>query len=378
MTFEWRRVALTSLLSLFGAACADESPGNVGESQEQLLGRLTLASEDDAPGGIGRIVTDTFNVFWMAQGYGSIALRRVSVWGGTVTTLATRGDEQAMDIVRDESGLYWLTFGMDISKYPSGDFIVANVLAIDPIDGHTTVMARDAGKEVPYAIATDLFDLYWVKAGSIRKLPKRHPGAQPFVVVPPAIDRTLTSIALDLTDVYFTDVGRPSPYTGCAAGEGKIWRVSKNGGEPSAIATGESCPVNARVDAAFVYWLTLAGELRRAPKLGGPVTILARGVSVSQPKPADDLAQDFSHVYFAAQGRAVGTMAVFRMNPLFPLPIELGSTEVDTDQRIHNVSAVDLTSVYYAVGTGADGGGTLSIMRASKLWCCRQESVGRR
>ena len=368
MTFERRRVALTCLLFLFGAACTDETLGKVGESQEQLLGPLPLASEDGAPGGIGRIVTDPFDVFWMAQGYGSIALRRVSVWGGTVTTLATRGDEQTMDLVRDESGLYWLTFGMDMSKYPSGDFIVANVLAVDPIDGHTTVMARDAGQEVPYAIATDLFDLYWVKAGSIRKMPKRRPGAQPLVVVAPASNRTLTSIALDLTDIYFTDVGTPSPYTGCAAGEGKVWRVSKNGGEPSAIAAGESCPVNARVDAAFVYWLTLAGELRRAPKLGGPVTILARGVSVSQPKPGDDLAQDVLHVYFAAQGRAPGTMAVFRISSLFPLPIELGSTEVEADQRIHNVSAVDLTSVYYAVGAGPDGGGSISIMRASKLW----------
>ena len=68
------------------------------------------------------------------------------------------------------------------------------------------------------------------------------------------------------------------------------------------------------------------------------------------------------------QGRAPGTMAVFRISPLFPLPIELGSTEVEANQRIHNVSAVDLTSVYYALGGDPDGGGTLSIMRASKLW----------
>ena len=368
MRLERRRFALTSLLCLFGAACTEGTPENLGESQEQLLGPLTLASEDGAPGGVGRIVTDGFNVFWMAQGSDSIALRRVGVWGGTVTTLATRADEQTMDIVRDESGLYWLSFGMDMSKYPSGDFIVTNVLAIDPTDGRTTVMARDAGKDVPYAMATDLFDLYWVKAGAIRKMPKRHAGAQPVVVVTPATDRTLTSIALDLTDVYFTDVGKPSPYTGCAAGEGKVWRVSKNGGEPSAIATGETCPTNARVDGTFVYWLTLGGELRRAPKLGGPVTIVVRGVSVSQPKPGDDLAQDFFHLYFAAQGREPETMAVFRASTLIPFPIELASTEVAAGQRIHNVSAVDSISVYYVLGAGLDGGGTLSIMRASKLW----------
>jgi hypothetical protein len=173
--------------------------------------------------------------------------------------------------------------------------IVAKVI----LDGGTT--STLAGSQpVPFAVAADSTYAYWTNAGA-----EDGEGSVMRVPIDGGIPTTLASgltfpswIAVDNTSVYFIltsqlvklpIAGGPqqvlwdSPSGGANAGialddknvfwvnedDGTVMKISKSGGCPTLLASGETKPVGIAVDSRNVYWTTyvnLTGSVKTTTK----------------------------------------------------------------------------------------------------------------
>lgn len=81
---------------------------------------------------------------------------------------------------------------------------------------------------------------------------------------------TLGDIAVDVTNVYWTDTNAGNP--------GTVNKVPLGGGPTTALATGELYPGSLAVDATTLYFASWNDEMvKKVPIAGGPVTTIATG-----------------------------------------------------------------------------------------------------
>ncbi len=101
------------------------------------------------------------------------------------------------------------------------------------------------------------------------------------------------SIAVDANDVYFSTFGD-------AADHGSIRRVPKSGGPVTVLADGEHVPFNLVVDGTRVYWtanddsVSSGGAIRAVAKSGGRAVSLASGLSRARTLVADASSLSFA------------------------------------------------------------------------------------
>ncbi len=221
----------------------------------------------------------------------------------------------------------------------------SNVDARCPVTTATTSgpTALASGQDLPGGIAVDATNVYWVNYGSGSAGPVQGPVLDGQVMKcakagcgrnPTALASGLahpTSIAVDATSVYWTDVN------------GALMKVRSGGGTPTTLATAQSAAALA-VDASNVYWANGDGTVMKVPTDGGNPTALASG----QNNPAG-IAVDAHSVYWSNYGD--GTV--------MKVPIEGGTpTTLASGQSSPLAIAIDSTNVYF---TNDHGGSVVKV-----------------
>jgi hypothetical protein len=236
------------------------------------------------------------SAFWVEGAYNLV---KESLGGGAAVTLTTTGNFLG-DIAEDASGVYlvenWNFEGQ------TGGFGVWKVA----INGGPPATVASAGSMGP-----------------------SFPSAQ--------------GIAVDATNIYWTDQGVDSP------GAGRVMKVGRTGGKPTTLASGSGAPGEIAVDGTSAYWTNSNGLVMKIALVGGTSTTLA-----SDQKSPGALAVDTANVYWVASG------AIMKVALGGGSPTTLASGQ-DGPTRI----AVDATSVYWtnAGSRTPQAGVTGTVMR---------------
>lgn len=202
------------------------------------------------------VVLDGATAYWCEN----FSLKKKPLAGGPTTNVySLNPDCSAFGLAVDGTYIYW-----------AKDYLTGSVMRAPAAGGAATALA--SGLESPYGIAVDASHVYWsesVKPGAIYRIPKD--GGTPEVLA--TTSERPRAIALDETHVYWTNgwVGPGGP---------AVMRVPKAGGTPAALGdgVGGENPQGIALDGTDVYWTdTNAGVVWRAPKAGGPATLLASG-----------------------------------------------------------------------------------------------------
>lgn len=255
---------------------------------------VTLAS---GQANVNCIAVNATDVYWMNAGAdleGTGSVRRVSIDGGPVATLAShQGSAWPCRMALDATHVYW-TF--------AGGSAVLKL----PLDGGTPVtLASGAG---PDAIAVDATTVYFANEyGGTMKVPL---GGGPAIMLDGSSGNAL---AIDATSVYVTARGagnaggsvtkvplggggaetiasdQPDPESIATDSENVFWanyadgtiaKVSVTGGNVTTVATGGGNAEFVAVDASSVYWASDLGNLSKVSKQGGASTLLSAGRNI--------------------------------------------------------------------------------------------------
>jgi hypothetical protein len=165
--------------------------------------------------------------------------------------------------------------------------------ALEPVAEH--------GEEGIEAVAVDSARVFWVAPGRVDtgSIVAAPIGGGAVTELAHSVGfQTIAGIASDGAHLYFCDGGNAAANRRAA-----VRRVPVGGGTAETIATGfprDGRPWRPAVDATHVYWLVTGTPpnghaLMRAPKAGGPVTVLVRGEAAY----GYHLALDTSSVYWA-------------------------------------------------------------------------------
>jgi hypothetical protein len=168
-------------------------------------------------------------------------------------------DDATRAITADDQFVYWTTWG---SAWPGG----AGEIAKAPIGGgDVIVLVR--GQPTPWSLVVDRGDVYFTDfgEGTVKRVAKEGGPVVTLASLPGS-----QGIAVDDEAVYWTSID-------------SVMRLSKSGGEPVALTTGEGAPDAIVVDATSVYWVDDQAAdgggpaLRKVDKRGGQPVTLASG-----------------------------------------------------------------------------------------------------
>jgi murein DD-endopeptidase MepM/ murein hydrolase activator NlpD len=265
------------------------------------------------------IATDGNEVFW--SDYGSSSIKKVSVNGGTVTTLFS-GTYNTSGIALDSTYVYF-GYGGELRKIAksggsivvlaSNNYAVSHV-AVDSASVYWTnysegtvkkvsingggVTTLAAGPSGPSGITLAGNNVYWTE--------QNNPGSIKYVSINGGSVNTLANnsnslgIASDGTNIYWTE--------NVFINSGKVSKIPLLGGATTAIVTGLDRPWDVEVDSANAFWIggDQNGYVAQVSKNGGSVTTLAS--SLSSPVA---IAADTSNLYWIERndgGNGTGTL----------------------------------------------------------------------
>ncbi|MDC0746103.1 Vgb family protein [Polyangium mundeleinium] len=263
------------------------------------------------------LALDTTSVYWTTAG----SVMKVGLNGGSVTTLAS---DQVMPagIAVESEKVYWGENWSTLNAVPTGG-------------GPIVKLATDGINSAPQCVAIGGSHLYWVNSNSgdaVRRVPLAGGTA---VTIVPAVD-VPQCLTVDSDFVYFTSMDGDQTSTG-----GKIRKVPRDGGTPEVLVSGQHFPYMITADAGNLYWTDVGNDkIMKVSKSGGAPQVLATG-----DYPAG-IAVDSNYVYWA--NRYAGTV--------MKVPVGGGPAEtIAPDQNSPAAVAVDATSIYWV----NEGDGTL-------------------
>jgi len=305
----------------------------------------TLASNQDHPSGIA---VDSANVYWANvppsfsayQGAKSIPLA-----GGTVTNLVPFASAFAIDL----NNLYFITSDTLYRVPKSG----GNTVAV------TGVSFGSAYAPFPpfFGLAVDAQYAYYEGNDELYSAPISGNSTQnPSLLAIVPFGNQVYAVALNDTNVYWTEVGASSARTG------RVMTLAKNdaGGVPTVIASGLNFPADIALDANNIYWTdNRDGTVMKAPLSGGTPTLIASGQNFPF-----GIAVDSQNVYWTNNGGNTG-------GSVMKAPIGGGeATVIASGQNFPMGIAVDQTNVYWTNNAGptapVGASATGSVVKASK------------
>jgi hypothetical protein len=203
--------------------------------QDKNGGKPTVVSST-AGATLQCVVLDDLNMYWV-QG---TAIMRAPKSGGMALPVA--GGQAGADCVAvDGDSIYWSISGTQKAQFADGAIVAASKKG-----GGAKVLVK--GAENAANVLVDDKNVYWQNVDKIMKAPKTG-GAE--AVLAPA-GGPIGDIALDSGFVYFT-----IPGTGT---DGSVGRVSKDGGPPVVLASGQARPAGIAVDETSVFWTSKGTE----------------------------------------------------------------------------------------------------------------------
>jgi hypothetical protein len=259
-------------------------------------------------------------VFADANQFDTYRVMKVSVTGGSVTTLATvTSADQPTDIAADDSRVYWTIKGA--------------VRAV-PIGGGAA-QTLFGGLDEPANLTLDSGAIYWTEIlccaihgnGVVKRAPL---AGGPVTVLAQGRDWP-GEIVVDALRAYWVEGG----IYGTVEGYGRILTLPLAGGSPSSIADSGPGKLPAfAVDDTHVYFAN-KWTVKRVPLDGGPVEQLGRGYFN-----IDQLVTDGSHVYWVETPQAIVYRVSVNGGPVTLVGAGLGpSATLDLDAT--NVYWVD-------------------------------------
>ena len=192
------------------------------------------------------VAVDATTLYWSSPGAETIS--SIPKAGGTVTTLATmQGNPH--EIAVNDSSIVWLNVG------------------IDGAPGAVLSLAKTGGTPVtigaavfPSGLALDATDAIWSsEVGGATQLARVSVSGGPPILLGGA-PISVTAIATDGVDAYFTDIGNGDQ------GVGFLASAPLQGGATVTLASSLSGPSGVAVDGTSVYWLDDMGLVMKAPK----------------------------------------------------------------------------------------------------------------
>jgi hypothetical protein len=283
---------------------------------------LVLAA-NDGTNGIALALNST-RVFWPRYLSTGNEIWSVSKNGGDPVRVSSG---YALALVADDSYLYW-TDGGNLYSTPVGGGQVALLFS---------------GSSIGKLVLDETGALYWTvenrstsSSSSVHRMQSRQD-----TVLASGVTPSGGGIAVDATDVYFTDYGT----------QGSIRRVPRTGGNVETVyACGSTCfPQAVRVDSKFVYFRTVwsgypaqSGEVQALGKKDSKVVTLSGGNGNGGYMYNLDLEVNASVVYWNWNGGA-SPYGIFRANADGPGFTAL-ATSGDTSW---NGLRVDDLAVYY-------------------------------
>jgi hypothetical protein len=306
---------------------------------------VTLATSTDPQ----FLAVDSKNVYWTDDGDGSSgntgtgSVLSVPIAGGTVTTLAT-GLLSPAGIAVDATDVYWVDFGL---LDPPGD-----VMKVAVSGGTPVTLATSTGGGTPTHITIDAKNVYWTDGNAVWQIPKG--GGTPLMLAEHKGGLT-SGIAVDSTYVYWTS--EESPDGGSPLNTGSVMKTPIGGGATTVLATGQSIPLDLKVDGKNLYWANQGettkpnGMVMKLPLAGGSPVPLAMGQNT-----VFDLAIDSTHVYWNDWGQQTLTMT---NGSLMSVPIAGGTPTTIAAQVQPYDLVVDGTNLYATLNFAHPSHGTI-------------------
>lgn len=209
------------------ATIAGGSKSNTLSRQDKNGGKPTVVASSPLST-LQCVVVDDSDIYWV-QGN---AIMKAAKNGGPAVGIA--GGQTGADCVSvDDKRVYWSLAGTDKAQFADGA-----IVSSPKAGGGAKVVVK--GAEHAANVLVDDKNVYWQNVDKIMKAPKTG-GAEAVVA---SVGGPIADIALDGGYVYFT-VG---------SADGTVGRVSKDGGTPTTLATGQPQPAGIVVDDTSLYW----------------------------------------------------------------------------------------------------------------------------
>jgi hypothetical protein len=255
----------TNYLYVSEVMCETSDLGKISKVPLDGGSRIVLASGLPYPLGIA--VDDAY-IYFSKNSMESGAISRIPLNGGAIEDLAT-GLLAPRSIARDNAYIYWA------EDNGSGGSLIKKVSLNG---GSATTLASSPGDVMMVAVDTD--SVYWpdITEGSINRVSKDGGSVEtlvsglnnPWVVV------------VDNNYFYWTEYGTGN-------NDGAIKKMPKNGGTITTIVSDLNFPLGLAVDDFYLYWTEgfvmdtttpqTGGAVKAVPVSGGAVTTVAQGLN---------------------------------------------------------------------------------------------------
>jgi hypothetical protein len=236
------------------------------------------------------VAVDATHVYWVNHASGTTAsgaVMRVAKSGGGAQTLAA-GQSMPWSVAVDSTHAYWTnwsslgTFGNSVMRVPIAG-------------GAPEVFSQPAGQIHPFDIALDATHVFWTAAtGQVWKAPKSN-GATPQALVTGA--KNATGIAVDTTHVFWTEVG--SNTTG--ATDGLLGKVAKDGSGKQTLVSGFGWLGKLALDATAAFYVVTFDASGKGPSVRRVDKAGTNGKILQQPAASPAIAVDAAGVYIVEQ-----------------------------------------------------------------------------